>query len=49
MKNDIIIDTSRADNKTLEKLKKWVQSNPLNKAKKRIILKNNNCIICTNY
>lgn len=49
MKNDLIIDVSKASNKTLKKLKIWVQNNPLNKAKKRIILKNNNVIVSTNY
>ena len=49
MKNDLVLDITKANNKTLEKLKKWVQSNSLNKAKKRIILKNNDVIIATNY
>lgn len=49
MKNEIIIDTTKASNKTLEKLKKWVQNNPIHKIKKRIALKNNDVIYFTNY
>lgn len=49
MEVDIILDVSKASNKTLEKLKKWVQNNPINKVKKRIALKNNNTIVCTNF
>lgn len=49
MKVDITIDVTKSNNRTLKELKKWVQNNPLNKAKKRIVLKNNNVIICTNF
>lgn len=49
MEVDIILDVSKASNKTLKELKKWVQNNPLNKAKKRIVLKNNNTIVYTNF
>ena len=49
MKNEIIIDVTKSNNKTLKELKKWVQNNPLNKAKKKIVLKNNDVIICTNF
>lgn len=49
MKNDLIINVSGANNKTLNKMKIWVQNNPIHKTKKRIVLKNNDVIIATNY
>lgn len=49
MKNEIIIDTTKANNKTLKKLEMWVKNNPIHRVKKRIILKNCGVIYCTNY